>query len=162
MYAGELRVAELAERLGFDSLWAVEHHFDDYAMCPDNMVFLANVGTHFKDAKGYERYDEVAAKFREAGLEGAANAYAVCALTGTPDQIAAKLADIRQALGGFELTACCPTCCGSWGWNDARRPGRNPAGHGVLRRPGLDRRAPPTPACPRSSRRWVPAVARPP
>jgi alkanesulfonate monooxygenase SsuD/methylene tetrahydromethanopterin reductase-like flavin-dependent oxidoreductase (luciferase family) len=43
MYAGELRIAELAERLGYDSLWAVEHHFDDYAMCPDNVVLLANV-----------------------------------------------------------------------------------------------------------------------
>ena len=34
MYLGELALAELADRLGFDSLWAVEHHFDDYAMCP--------------------------------------------------------------------------------------------------------------------------------
>jgi alkanesulfonate monooxygenase SsuD/methylene tetrahydromethanopterin reductase-like flavin-dependent oxidoreductase (luciferase family) len=42
MYAGELRLAELADQLGYDSLWAVEHHFDDYAMCPDNVVFLAN------------------------------------------------------------------------------------------------------------------------
>lgn len=43
MYAGEVRIAELADRLGFDSLWAVEHHFDDYAMCPDNVVLLANL-----------------------------------------------------------------------------------------------------------------------
>ena len=43
MYQGEVRLAELADRLGFDSLWAVEHHFDDYAMCPDNVVFLAYV-----------------------------------------------------------------------------------------------------------------------
>jgi alkanesulfonate monooxygenase SsuD/methylene tetrahydromethanopterin reductase-like flavin-dependent oxidoreductase (luciferase family) len=43
MYEGELRLAELAERLGYDSLWAVEHHFDDYAMCPDNALLLANV-----------------------------------------------------------------------------------------------------------------------
>jgi alkanesulfonate monooxygenase SsuD/methylene tetrahydromethanopterin reductase-like flavin-dependent oxidoreductase (luciferase family) len=43
MYQGELRIAELADRLGFDSLWAVEHHFDDYAMCPDNVVLLAFV-----------------------------------------------------------------------------------------------------------------------
>jgi alkanesulfonate monooxygenase SsuD/methylene tetrahydromethanopterin reductase-like flavin-dependent oxidoreductase (luciferase family) len=41
MYQGELRLAELADQLGFDSLWAVEHHFDDYAMCPDNVVLLA-------------------------------------------------------------------------------------------------------------------------
>ncbi len=43
MYAGELRIAELAGELGFDSVWAVEHHFDSYAMCPDNVVFLANL-----------------------------------------------------------------------------------------------------------------------
>ena len=43
MYQGELRIAELSDRLGFDSLWSVEHHFDDYAMCPDNVVLLANV-----------------------------------------------------------------------------------------------------------------------
>jgi alkanesulfonate monooxygenase SsuD/methylene tetrahydromethanopterin reductase-like flavin-dependent oxidoreductase (luciferase family) len=43
MYAGELRLAVLADRLGYDSLWAVEHHFDDYAMCPDNVVLLAYV-----------------------------------------------------------------------------------------------------------------------
>jgi alkanesulfonate monooxygenase SsuD/methylene tetrahydromethanopterin reductase-like flavin-dependent oxidoreductase (luciferase family) len=29
MYAGELALAELAGRLGYDSLWAVEHHFDE-------------------------------------------------------------------------------------------------------------------------------------
>ena len=29
-----------AEALGFDSLWAVEHHFDDYTMCPDPVQFL--------------------------------------------------------------------------------------------------------------------------
>jgi alkanesulfonate monooxygenase SsuD/methylene tetrahydromethanopterin reductase-like flavin-dependent oxidoreductase (luciferase family) len=43
MYAGEIKVAELAEQLGYDSLWAVEHHFDGYAMCPDNVVLLANI-----------------------------------------------------------------------------------------------------------------------
>jgi alkanesulfonate monooxygenase SsuD/methylene tetrahydromethanopterin reductase-like flavin-dependent oxidoreductase (luciferase family) len=43
MYEGELAIAELADRLGYDSLWSVEHHFDDYAMCPDNVVLLANV-----------------------------------------------------------------------------------------------------------------------
>lgn len=48
MYAGELRLAELADRLEFDSLWAVEHHFDDYAMCPDNVVLLAYLAARTK------------------------------------------------------------------------------------------------------------------
>jgi len=41
--AGELALARLADREGFDSYWAVEHHFFDYSMCPDNMQYLAQV-----------------------------------------------------------------------------------------------------------------------
>ena len=42
LYAAELRLAELAEPLGFDAIWCVEHHFDGgYSMCPDNLVLLA-------------------------------------------------------------------------------------------------------------------------
>jgi len=41
--AEELRLAELADELGFHALWPVEHHFDDYSFCPDNTVLLANV-----------------------------------------------------------------------------------------------------------------------
>lgn len=40
---GELALAKLAERVGFDSYWAVEHHFFDYSMCPDNLQWLAQV-----------------------------------------------------------------------------------------------------------------------
>ena len=39
--AGEKRIALLAEELGYDKLWAVEHHFTDYAACPDNVAFLS-------------------------------------------------------------------------------------------------------------------------
>ena len=37
----ELRLADLAEPLGFDSLWSVEHHFTPYTMCPDVLQFLS-------------------------------------------------------------------------------------------------------------------------
>ncbi|TFG91401.1 MAG: LLM class flavin-dependent oxidoreductase, partial [Myxococcales bacterium] len=37
----ELRVAELAEPLGFDSYWPPEHHFTDYSACPDNLQLLS-------------------------------------------------------------------------------------------------------------------------
>jgi alkanesulfonate monooxygenase SsuD/methylene tetrahydromethanopterin reductase-like flavin-dependent oxidoreductase (luciferase family) len=37
---GEARLARLAEELGYDKLWAVEHHFTDYAACPDNVAYL--------------------------------------------------------------------------------------------------------------------------
>jgi alkanesulfonate monooxygenase SsuD/methylene tetrahydromethanopterin reductase-like flavin-dependent oxidoreductase (luciferase family) len=51
MYQGELGLAELSDRLGFDSLWSVEHHFDDYAMCPDNVVLLANVAARTQNIR---------------------------------------------------------------------------------------------------------------
>src|SRR6201998_3008800 len=41
VYRNELRLCELAEPLGFDSVWSVEHHFDDYTMCPDVLQFLS-------------------------------------------------------------------------------------------------------------------------
>ena len=41
VYDEEIRLALLAEELGFDKLWPVEHHFEDYAFCPDNMQFLS-------------------------------------------------------------------------------------------------------------------------
>jgi alkanesulfonate monooxygenase SsuD/methylene tetrahydromethanopterin reductase-like flavin-dependent oxidoreductase (luciferase family) len=41
VYANELRLASLAEPLGFDSLWSVEHHFTDYTMVPDVLQFLS-------------------------------------------------------------------------------------------------------------------------
>lgn len=37
----EVEMALLAEELGFDSIWAVEHHFTDYAACPDNLQYLS-------------------------------------------------------------------------------------------------------------------------
>ena len=40
VYRQELRFAEMAEPLGFDSVWSVEHHFDDYTMCPDVLQLL--------------------------------------------------------------------------------------------------------------------------
>src|SRR5258705_262999 len=40
VYRNELRFGDLAEPLGFDSLWGVEHHFTDYTMCPDVLQYL--------------------------------------------------------------------------------------------------------------------------
>jgi len=34
LVAEEIRLGELADQLGFDALWPVEHHFEDYALCP--------------------------------------------------------------------------------------------------------------------------------
>lgn len=43
VYDEEVRQAVLADELGFDHLWAVEHHFEDYSFCPDNFVYLAHI-----------------------------------------------------------------------------------------------------------------------
>ncbi len=40
VYREELRLGLLAEPLGFDSIWGVEHHFTDYTMCPDVLQYL--------------------------------------------------------------------------------------------------------------------------
>jgi alkanesulfonate monooxygenase SsuD/methylene tetrahydromethanopterin reductase-like flavin-dependent oxidoreductase (luciferase family) len=37
----EVAMGLLAEELGFDSIWPVEHHFCDYAACPDNTQYLS-------------------------------------------------------------------------------------------------------------------------
>lgn len=47
VYRQELRLCDLAVELGFGSLWTVEHHFDDYTMCPDPVQWLSyNAGKH--------------------------------------------------------------------------------------------------------------------
>ena len=43
IYDDELKLAVQADELGYDELWVVEHHFEDYSMCPDNFVYLAHL-----------------------------------------------------------------------------------------------------------------------
>ena len=40
VYMEDLALAHQAEKLGFDSIWSVEHHFTDYTMCPNVFQFL--------------------------------------------------------------------------------------------------------------------------
>ncbi len=40
VYRHELSMADAAEPLGFQSIWAAEHHFDGYTMCPSVLQFL--------------------------------------------------------------------------------------------------------------------------
>lgn len=39
----DTELALRADQLGFDVVWAVEHHFYDYAICPDNTMWLASI-----------------------------------------------------------------------------------------------------------------------
>ena len=41
IYSEEIRLCLLAEELGYDVIWPVEHHFSDYSFCPDNTQFLS-------------------------------------------------------------------------------------------------------------------------
>ncbi len=40
VWRDELELADLAEPLGYDSVWTVEHHFTDYMLAPNPMQFL--------------------------------------------------------------------------------------------------------------------------
>ena len=47
VYAEEMRLCDLAVDLGMSSLWTVEHHFDDYTMCPSPVQWLSyQAGRH--------------------------------------------------------------------------------------------------------------------
>jgi alkanesulfonate monooxygenase SsuD/methylene tetrahydromethanopterin reductase-like flavin-dependent oxidoreductase (luciferase family) len=41
VYRSDRALADLAEPLGFESIWGVEHHFTSYTMCPDVLQFLS-------------------------------------------------------------------------------------------------------------------------
>src|SRR5499425_1782779 len=45
----ELRLARLAADLGFDVLWSVEHHFNDYSFCPDNLQLMSYLASECPD-----------------------------------------------------------------------------------------------------------------
>ncbi|MGH8988071.1 MAG: LLM class flavin-dependent oxidoreductase [Acidimicrobiales bacterium] len=51
MYHGDVGVGVLADELGYDAVWVVEHHFDDYALCPDNFVLLAHLAARTSRCK---------------------------------------------------------------------------------------------------------------
>lgn len=51
VYKSELRLGSMAEELGFDSIWGVEHHFTEYTMCPDVVQFLTYFAAKSKTLK---------------------------------------------------------------------------------------------------------------
>lgn len=51
MYEGEIDLAIAADRQGYDSIWCVEHHFEDYGLCPDNMQYLSYLASRTSRAK---------------------------------------------------------------------------------------------------------------
>ena len=51
VYDEEIRLALLADKLGFDVVWSVEHHFFDYSFCPDNTQLLSYLTTQLTHAE---------------------------------------------------------------------------------------------------------------
>jgi len=51
VYRDDLMLADLAEPLGFESIWGVEHHFTDYTMCPDVLQFLTYMAGRTKNVQ---------------------------------------------------------------------------------------------------------------
>jgi alkanesulfonate monooxygenase SsuD/methylene tetrahydromethanopterin reductase-like flavin-dependent oxidoreductase (luciferase family) len=49
--AEDIELGILADQLGFDGLWPVEHHFSDYSFCPDNIVLLSFMAARTKQIK---------------------------------------------------------------------------------------------------------------
>ncbi|HJU10669.1 MAG TPA: LLM class flavin-dependent oxidoreductase, partial [Candidatus Binataceae bacterium] len=47
-YQDELSLMEMAEGLGFDSVWALDHHFTGYVMSPNPTELLAYVAGRTK------------------------------------------------------------------------------------------------------------------
>lgn len=47
----EIKMAIRADELGFDHVWMVEHHFEDYSFCPDNFVYLAYLASKTKNIR---------------------------------------------------------------------------------------------------------------
>jgi alkanesulfonate monooxygenase SsuD/methylene tetrahydromethanopterin reductase-like flavin-dependent oxidoreductase (luciferase family) len=51
VWRDELQMADRAEALGYDSVWAVEHHFTDYTMSPNPLQFLSWVAGRTRRVK---------------------------------------------------------------------------------------------------------------
>lgn len=51
VYRADMALADLAEPLGFQSIWGVEHHFTDYTMCPDVLQWLTYMAGRTKNVQ---------------------------------------------------------------------------------------------------------------
>jgi len=50
VWRNNLQLADMAEPLGFESIWTPEHHFTDYTMCPNPAQFLTHMAGRTKSA----------------------------------------------------------------------------------------------------------------
>ena len=51
MIREEMRIAELAEEVGYDAIWCAEHHFESYSMAVDNIQILTWLAARTRNIK---------------------------------------------------------------------------------------------------------------
>ena len=51
LFEEEIATGLVAEEEGFDHIWVVEHHFEDYSNCPDNFTYLSHLAAKTKRIK---------------------------------------------------------------------------------------------------------------
>lgn len=51
LYRDQVELARFADELGYDSIWATEHHFSDYQITPDPLQILTYIAAATKKAK---------------------------------------------------------------------------------------------------------------
>ena len=71
VYDEDLRLALLADELGFDVAWAAEHHFFGYSFCPDNTELLAYLaGAHHARRRRHRGGDHAVERPAAGGRAG--------------------------------------------------------------------------------------------
>ena len=55
LYQEELRLTDMAEPLGFDSIWSLEHHFTGYNMVPNPTQMLSYFAARTKRSNSAPR-----------------------------------------------------------------------------------------------------------
>jgi hypothetical protein len=51
VYRQEIRLAQLADELGFDVSWSAEHHFFDYAFCPAPLLWIRSQTSVYRERR---------------------------------------------------------------------------------------------------------------
>jgi alkanesulfonate monooxygenase SsuD/methylene tetrahydromethanopterin reductase-like flavin-dependent oxidoreductase (luciferase family) len=118
VWADEVRLAERAIELGFDGIWATEHHFTDYEITPDPLQFLTYVAARymgnyyravvehygftresFAATKGYEHYAKISNEMADGGTDRVIDDFTDVQVWGTPAQCMEKIVWLCELVG---------------------------------------------------------------
>src|SRR2546422_122420 len=119
VYGDELRLADLAEPLGFDSIWGVEHHFTDYTMCPDVLEFLTYMAGRTRPSRTFKGRTYAAAVSPESMRIMAELGVGILIIPQKPwDIVREELAQYRAAYREVNGSDPLPTVCAGWTFCD--------------------------------------------